>query len=422
MANAFVVTDLVARESLRIAHEVASFIGTTDLQYDDSFKQSGGKHGSTLRVKKPNQYTRRQGSRVMAVQDQDERSSTITVATQDGVDMRFNSAELIQSVSNGAAFNDLSTNYIRPAVMTLVSGIESDYLAFATKATSNTVSSVAALTDLAVVGAARAKLNQNLAPKDGDRYIQCDSITMGTMVNGLKGLFQDSGQIKEQYREGMIGRTAMADWYENDRMYSQTYGGDVTGTLDAAALVTDAALSSANGLTVDMHTTVSVANQVVGEVFTIAGVFACHPETKALLPGAPLMNFTITAIGASTTTISPQIFLTGARQNVCGSTGNQLATTFFNSATLAFAGAISTTYVQELMYHKNAYQFVTADLPLMDDAQKCVRRTQDGLSIRVWMGSDIRNDELLMRLDILYGFAALKPEWGCRFNGSGVAF
>jgi hypothetical protein len=74
------------------------------------------------------------------------------------------------------------------------------------------------------------------------------------------------------------------------------------------------------------------------------------------------------------------------------------------------------------MYHKNAYQFVTADLPLMDDAQKCVRRTQDGLSIRVWMGSDIRNDELLMRLDILYGFAALKPEWGCRFNGSGVAF
>jgi hypothetical protein len=187
----------------------------------------------------------------MAVQDQDERSSTITVATQDGVDMRFNSAELIQSVSNGAAFNDLSTNYIRPAVMTLVSGIESDYLAFATKATSNTAShSVAALTDLAVVGAARAKLNQNLAPKDGDRYIQCDSITMGTMVNGLKGLFQDSTQIKEQYREGMIGRTAMADWYENDRMYSQTYGGDVTGTLDAAALVTDGALSSAtNGLT-----------------------------------------------------------------------------------------------------------------------------------------------------------------------------
>ncbi|MBK7841902.1 MAG: hypothetical protein IPJ49_30360, partial [Candidatus Obscuribacter sp.] len=49
-----------------------------------------------------------------------------------------------------------------------------------------------------------------------------DSVTMGGMVNGLKGLFQDSEQIKKQYREGMMGRTAMADWYENDRMWTLT--------------------------------------------------------------------------------------------------------------------------------------------------------------------------------------------------------
>jgi len=72
MANTFAVTDLVASEALRIAHEKLQFIGTVDRQYDDSFKQTGGKHGSTLRVKKPNQYTRRQGSRVMSVQDQAE--------------------------------------------------------------------------------------------------------------------------------------------------------------------------------------------------------------------------------------------------------------------------------------------------------------------------------------------------------------
>jgi hypothetical protein len=190
----------------------------------------------------------------------------------------------------------------------------------------------------------------------------------------------------------------------------------VTGTLDAASLVTDGTLSSANGLTMDMHTTVAVAAQVVGQVFTVAGVYTCHPETKAVLPGAPLQQFAITAIGASTTTISPQIFLTGARQNVCSVAGAQITTATFNSATLTFVGVASTSYVQNLMYHKNAYQFVTADLPLMDDAQKCVRKSQDGLSIRVWMGSDIRNDELLMRLDILYGFAALKPEWGCRIT------
>jgi hypothetical protein len=77
-----------------------------------------------------------------------------------------------------------------------------------------------------------------------------------------------------------------------------TNGSDVTGTTDGPALVTDGRL-----VPVDMHTLVA-STQVVGEVFTVAGVYACHPETKASL--GYLQQFTITAIGSpSTTTISP---------------------------------------------------------------------------------------------------------------------
>lgn len=403
MSNSLVTIDMITREALRIAHEKSQFIATTDRQYDDSFGKTGAKIGSTLRVRKPNQYTRTQGSRVMDVQDQDEAYGTITVATQDHVDMRFNSSELALSI------DEISKRYIEPAVASLISGIESDYIAFATKATYNVAGTAGTPpTDLVAVGAARAKLNQGLAPKDGNRFIQCDSVTMGGMVNGLKGLFQDSNQIKEQYREGMIGRTAMADWYENDRMWTMTNGADVTGTTDAAALVTD------GGSTIDMHTTIAVADQRVGQVFTIAGVYACHPETKAAY--SHLQQFTITAIGASTTTISPTIYLTGPKKNVVSSTGGTLATTDFDSKALTFVGNASTGYLQNLMYHKEAFQFVTADLPLMDDAAKCVRRVQDGLSMRVWQASDIRNDELLMRIDILYGMAALRPQWACRIT------
>ena len=339
----------------------------------------------------------------MDVQDQVEGTGSIVVATQDHVDMRFNSAELALSI------DEISKRYIEPAMSVLISGIESDFIAMATKATYNTAGTAGTPpTDLVAVGAARAKLNQHLAPKDGNRFIQCDSVTMGGMVNGLKGLFQDSSQIKEQYREGMIGRTAMADWYENDRMWTLTNGSDVTGTTDAAALVTD------GGSVVDMHTTVAVAVQAVGQVFTIAGVYACHPETKAAY--SSLQQFTITAIGATTTTVSPTIHLTGPRKNVVSSNGATLVTTDFNSKTLTFVGAASTSYVQNLMYHKEAFQFVTADLPLMASSEKCVRRSQDGLSLRVWQDSDIRNDELLMRIDILYGMAALRPEWACRIT------
>jgi hypothetical protein len=68
------------------------------------------------------------------------------------------------------------------------------------------------------------------------------------------------------------------------------------------------------------------------------------------------------------------------------------------------------------MYHKDFATFVTADLPLMDDAIRCVRRNKEGLAIRVWQGSDIKNDEMLLRLDILYGWKLLRPEWAVRMT------
>jgi hypothetical protein len=408
MSNSFAVTDLVAKEVLRIAHEKAAFIGTVDRQYDDSFKMnSANPHGSTLRVKSPNQYKRRQGSRVMDVQDQSEGTQTITVATQDGVDMRFNSQELMQSVQNDGAFDQLSKNFIEPAVSVMVSGIESDFIAYATKATANVAGTAGtALTDLVAVGAARAKLNQALAPKDGMRYVQADSVAMGGLVNGLKGLFQDSAQIREQYREGMLGRTAMADWYENDRMWTLTNTGDVAGDVNAAISSGATSLTASN---------LSVA-PTAGMVFTIAGVYDVHPETKA--PYASLKQFVVGS-GSTTTNVvfSPALRFstTDPRQNAYIAAGS------ISSGAIAFVGSLSTSYVQQLMYHKDAYQFVTGDLPMMDDAQKCVVKRKDGLSIRVWMGSDIRNDELLMRLDILYGFAALRSEWGCRIIGAANA-
>ena len=412
MANSFEVVDLVTKEALRIAHEKLTMIGTVDRQYDATFRYDSnrGKFGQTLRVRMPNQYTRRKGSRVMAVQDQDEASQNITLATQDGVDMRFNSVELIQSVNNGAAFDDLSKNYIEPAVAVLCSGIEGDAIEYWTKKVWNVAGSAGtAMTTLAYPGAARAKLNQNLAPKS-DRNIQIDSVTMGGLVNGVATYFAPSEDIGRQYREGFVKRTAMADYYENERLWTLTNSADVTANTNAAAGVTD------GGSTINVSTDLAQALQVVGSVFTVAGVYQCHPETKAGYPH--LQQFVVTATGATAVTVSPTIHLTGAKQNMCTSSGGTLVVADFNAKALTFLGAASTSYVQPLMYQKEAFQFVTADLPLMDDAQKCVRRTHEGLAIRVWMGSDIRNDELLMRLDILYGFAALRPEWACRIIGA----
>jgi hypothetical protein len=296
----------------------------------------------------------------------------------------------------------------------MASGIEADFLAYATKATYQVAGTAGtAITTLAVPGLARAKLNQQLAPKDSSRAIQMDSVTMSGLVNGMAAYFNPGKDISEQFKEGFIARTAMADYYENERLWTLPNSSDVTANTHADGLVTD------GGSTVAVGDDLSAANQVVGSVFTIAGVYDCHPETKAAYPH--LKQFVVTATGAVSVTVSPAIYFTGANKNVCTSTGADVTAASFNEKALTFVGAASTNYVQSLMYHKDAFQFITADLPLMGDAHKCARRTQDGLSMRVWMASDIRNDELLMRIDMLYGMAALRPEWACRMIGSANA-
>lgn len=406
MANTLLTVDMITREALRVAHEKASFIGTTSRQYDPEFNKAVSKQGDTLRIRKSNQFTRRQGSRIMDVQDLPDSNTTLTTATQDGVDMKVNSAELALSI------DDFSERYITPAVSQLISGIESDYLIAMTKATYQTTGTAGTVVgtsgDISAITNARARLNQMLAPKDGGRCIQLDSITMGTVVNGLKALFQDTTQVKEAFREGFYSRNSMADWYENERTWTIANSDDVSGSTDAAALVTD------GGTTIDMHTLIPVAKQVVGEVFTVAGVYDCHPETKQAYSN--LKQFTITAIGATKTTISPATYLTGARKNVCKSDGTDLLTTSFDAQVVTPWGSASTSYRQNLMYHKDAFAIAFVDLPIMADAAFCVNRNDEGISLRVWKGSDIRNDEFLIRIDALYGFAAIRPEWACRIS------
>jgi len=392
MANTLSVIDMVTRESLRIAHEKLSFIGTIDRSYDPSFAKQGAKIGDTLRVRNPNQYVRRKGSRVMDVQDQAETTQNVTVATQDGVDMKFNSTELALSI------DELSRRYIEPAVSVLVSGIEGDVLSAVTKDVYNyagTTTEVVGATDLDAVSQARAKINRGLAPKD-NRCAQIDSVTMAGIVGGGRALFHDGKQLSTAFKEGYLGRFAGTDFYENDRTYFHVSGADHT-----TVTVNDAAIASG-----DTGVTMAGGTFSVGDTFTIANVFEVHPETKASY--ATLQQFVVVTQSTNDITFSPAWITTGAKQNV-----NALPVT--GAAVTLYAGD-GVDYQSNLMYHKDAFTFVTADLPIMDDAIRCVRRMQDGLSIRCWQGSDIRNDELLLRLDILYGWKTLRPAWACRLN------
>jgi hypothetical protein len=400
MSNTILTIDMITRECLRLAHEKATFIGTINRQFDDSFGDAGAKIGDTLRIRLPSQYSRRTGSRVMDVQDSVQQSTALTVATQDGVDMRFNSREMALDL------DEFSKLHLEPAMATLVSNIDSDVLQGCTKSTFNFAGTAGtSISSLTAPGQARTRLNENLAPK-GDRRIQVNSGTMQQLVSGTAAYFNPSGAISEQFREGLVARTAMAEYYENERIWSMANTTSVT--LSTTKMNGYLSTNGQTSLNISLLTVSSVG---IGMKFTINNISDVHPETKQ--PYAQLKQFTVTAVtDVSTFSFQPPVFLTGPRTNVAG-IGTTTSTQGLN-----WLGSPNSTYALGLMYHKDAFTFATAALPLMADASKCVRKTFDGLSLRVWQASDIRNDELLTRIDVLYGFAAIRAAHACVVVGS----
>ena len=410
MPNSYSVITQITNESMRVAHQSLKFLGTIDRQYDDSFAKSGAKIGSSLRVRKPDEFTVSTTSRVMDLQEQAEGYETITLASQYHVDMYMTSDEMTLSLDK------LSERKIQPAVKRLVSKVESVVLQGCTKGTYNCQGSagtaLAASASLAAFTGARARINQGLAPMS-DRHLQIDSVSMGSVVDGVKGLFAPEPKLSKAFNEGYYGRAIGCDWYENDHVYTHTVGSDATGSTDASAAVTD------GGTAVTPDSSGDTMSLLAGDVFTIAGVFACHPETKVAYPY--LQQFTVVSGTTAILEISPPTYLTGAKQNVCSSAGAALATTDFNDKTITVVGTASSSYREPLMYHKEAFAFVTADLPLFSGADKCARLTEDGLSLRVWQDGDIINDRMLLRIDMLFGYKVLRPAWACRLIGSASA-
>lgn len=392
MANTNKTIDYITKEVLRIAHEKATFLGTIDRQYDSEFGKKGMKVGDTIRIRTPEKGTIRTG-RVAQVQDSAETNTTLTVSTQKGFDLAFNGAEATLDL------DDYVERKIKPRMANLISAIESEVLQGATKQIYQVAGTAGTPpTDLAAFGAARAKLNQQAVPKDDLRSIQLDSVTMGGLVNAFRSQQNPTKDISQAFREGFIERTSMADWYENERVWTMTNGTDVTSvTLDTYTVIQGDADLTVTGF----------ATPTAGMVFTIAGVFDVHPETKAAY--SHLKQFVI--LEGSTATnllISPAIYSTGKDQNV-----SALPTT---TAALVFIGAASTSYVQNLMYHKEFATFAVADLPLHAGADRCVRQTHEGLSFRVWQDADIINDQEILRVDILYGWKVLRPDWAVRIT------
>lgn len=406
MANNLLTPQIITNESLRILHSNLNFIGNINRQYDNRFARNGAKIGSSLDVRLPNKYTVRDGP-TLNTQDTVNRKVTLPVATQKGVDVNFSSQELTMDL------NDFSQNILQPAMAQLASRMEADALSMR-NSVANLVGTPTGHLDYATFQGAGRKLTENLAPMDNSRTFTLDPKSRVDFSDAVKGLFQSADAISEQYREGVVGKTGGFNVYENTLLSAHT-----PGTLGGTPLVNGASQGNAgtNNAYVDQTNLVTdgwTASQTVltnGDVFTIAGVYEVHPETKhsygTLKQFAVVGDTASDASGNATVTVSPGIITGGAYQNVSAAPADNAAITPVGSA--------STPYGENLAFHKDAFIFASADL---EDVSQYgawgARKVYDGLSMRIARQYDINNDQMPCRIDVLYGYVPAYPELATR--------
>jgi hypothetical protein len=400
MANTILTPTAVTREALRVLHQKLNFIGNINRSYDDSFAKSGAKIGDSLKVRLPNEYVVRSGIN-MSSQDTTETSTTLQVSTVKGVDLSFTSQELTLSL------DDFSQRILEPAMSVLAANIEADALNMY-KDVYQIVDQDATAMTLNTVLNGRKALNDALAPMDNQRSCLLTTTSSVKLVDALKGLFQDSTEISKQYKEGKMGRAAGFDFYENTLIPTHT-----TGTAAKTTGYTVNGAVTANGSTsvvVQTGTTTFKA----GDVFTVAGCFRVHPETK--ISTGVLQQFVVTADyagGAGSVSFAPAIYTSTGRQNVVA------AGMANSSAIVKVAAGASETINTDLVFHKNAFTFATADLLLPSGVDFAAREVMDGISMSIVRDFAISDRSFPCRIDVLYGYKTLRPQLAARLHADG---
>jgi len=370
-------------------------------QYDDSFAVEGAKIGSTLRIRLPDRALVTDGA-ALQVQDDNEQYTTLTVASQKHIGVNFTSAELTMQL------DDFADRVLKPRISQLASSIDAD-VANAYKGIYSSVGTpgTTPATSLVLLQG-QQKLNE-FAAMMPNRYATVNPAANAGLVEGMKGLFNPVDTVSRQFKNGMMGEGVLG--YEEINM-SQSIQQFTTGSRTGAHSVTTT-VSTQGQATLNITGT-GTQTLAVGDVFTIGSVYAVNPQTRQST--GSLQQFVVTeaataVAGAYTgVKISPAIY----------TPANALATVDSfpqASATITFLGSASTAYPQNLIYHKDAISFATADLLLPNGVDMASRQVHNGISMRVVRQYDINNDRLPCRIDVLYGYSVIRAPMACRLWG-----
>ena len=403
MAQSLLTIDMITNKALEILENNLVITRNVNRQYDDSFAVEGAKIGDTLRIRLPDRALVTDGA-ALQVQEVQQQFTTLTIASQKHIGVNFTSAEMALSL------DDFADRVLKPRVSQLAASIDADVAnsykdIFQSVGTPGTTPATSL-----VLLQAQQKLNEAAAVMS-PRYATVNPAANAGLVEGMKGLFNPTSTISRQFKNGMMGEGILG--YEEINM-SQSIKVHTTGSASRSdtPIVKTTLANGATTLTLD---NVTDGNTLVpGDVFTIAGVFAVNPQTREST--GSLQQFVV----QNTVTSASTEFLDVDFLPAVYAPTQALATVTALPAAgdvVTFLGAASTGYPQNLIYHKDAITFATADLMLPQGVDMASRKVHNGISMRIVRQYDINNDRMPCRIDVLYGYSVIRPQMAVRMWG-----
>ena len=397
-------TTIISKLAAGMLEDEFQFIKTIDKEPQESFGQVNGYNpGDTINISKPARFTVGTTADVTStVQDVIEQKVSLALSNTRNVAVNLTSQEIATDLS----LKSWAKRILKPAMSSLAQKIEAECLSTALNTVYQSVGTAGSTVfDTNTMLSARTQLKQSLVPSQ-EMFALLNSTATQSASNARKGLFNNQAELAKTYKSGAIGAADGFTYLENNLLPTQTLGNDIT-----FAVHTTVSTQGTTTLVVDGLTT-TTGTITAGEVFTIGSVYSVHPITK--VSTGQLQQFVCTALatadgsGYATLTVSPAMYTTGSQQNI-----DSLPQ---SSATCTPVGAASTAYQQNFAYSPSAFRFASVPLVLPDGTDMASQSTVNDITVRVIRDYLPLTDKMLMRIDVLYGFAVVRPEWACRIT------
>lgn len=411
MANTFLTNDIVTYEALDILENTYNAMIHINSEYSDQFEFGGTVLGQTLSIRKPPRYIGRLGQ-AASIEAITETYVPLTLSYQRGVDTQVSSQNLTLDIDN------YRKRVLEPQIVRLSNLIDQDVCNLAQGLNNFTGVPGTTPTALSTYLAAKTKLDSLAAPMDGGRCMFLNPAAESSIVDNLKGLFQASAEIAEQYKTGMMGRSIGFDWYMDQNIYVHT-----VGTLGGTPTVTTTPTNGATSIVTGSWTTTTLnAGDVVSFISTTTPVNSVNPQSfqSTGLP-AQFVNLTTQSDSTGTITIqtAPAFISSGNQQNITNLPAGTTPVFVFDTAAANFSTISGKVSPQNLAVHKDFGTLAMVDMPLPGGTDKAYRAAsrKSGKSIRVIRDYVATSDQWIQRLDVLYGVAVLRQELGVRVGG-----